>query len=143
VNLGDMTGTDGKLKPALTNSTSGSPSAQTQISEAWCNSPSKLTIQADAMSQGANAPAYSTPAGFSRLITYNAEASGWPTNVIYRPAVTGAPVDSSAAGALLSPIDIKVYDLETLNAAGSAESAGLVVEAGSYAGTIQLTLAVN
>lgn len=142
INLGDMTGADGKLTTALVSSTSASPSGQVNIPEAWCNSPSTLTISATSLDLTVT-PAYSTPAGFSRKLTYNAQASGWPTTIIYRPATNFSPTASAATGALLAPIDIKIYDLETLNAAGTGESPGLVLEAGSYAGTVQLTLSVN
>ncbi len=142
INLGDMTGADGKLTTALTSSTSASPAGQVQIPEAWCNSPSTLAISATSLNLTATPP-YSTPAGFSRNITYNAQATGWPAPAIFRPGTNVSPTQSAATAALLAPIDIKIYDLDTMDATGASESPGLVLEAGSYAGTILLTLQVN
>src|SRR5690606_27845810 len=65
LDLDDLTGPDGRLTAALL---SDAPAVQTQIPNAWCNTPSILTVDAGPLSLGTNAPAYPTPNGFSRLL---------------------------------------------------------------------------
>lgn len=142
VNLGDMTGPDGKLLSALTGSSSAAPAATVQLPDSWCNAPNTLTIEGSALTLTAP-PAYSSPVGFTRHITYSAEADGWSSLAIHRPAVDLNPTTVTATEALAEDVDLKIYDLETLDGAGSTESAGLILEAGSYAGLVQLTLAVD
>ena len=56
MNLGDLTGPDGKLTPALVSS---AISASTFIPVAWCNAPSVISIDATPLAL-VNTPAYST-----------------------------------------------------------------------------------
>ncbi len=142
VNIGDMTDNTGKLKVELTGSDASSAPVSVEIDDAFCNTPSILSVEADALALQ-NAPSYGTPAGFSRAVTFDASVDGWPSNIVYRPAVHTIPSTSTAAEARASALEIKAFDLETLNGAGTAESPNLILEAGDYSGAISLTLGVN
>lgn len=142
--LGDLTGPDGRLASTLT---SAAVSVSTEIPVAWCNGPSKLTVNAEPLGLvPADTPAYNTPAGFSRLITYNATLIGWPSNLTDRPYVgdSAKSLDASEARAAPNPgLIVQVSSLQALNGAGTTEDANLVIEAGRYTASIVISLAVN
>lgn len=136
--LGDLTGSDGKLNAGLLNNAA---LLSTDISNAWCNAPAVLTVSATTMNQGTAAPAYDPPAGFSRHITYTAAIGGWVSPISYRPMSNSVALPTSSSQAHAETLTITIGNLQTLNAGGTAEAAGQVVEAGNYSGTITLTLA--
>lgn len=140
LDLGDLTGPDGRLTPTLLSSATA---VQTDISSAWCNTPSTLTVEAEPLNQGASAPGYATPVGFSRLLTYDAILEGWPTAVSHRPLTGSAPSSTDAGEARSNPLTLSIASLQTLNADGTAEVADLVIEAGSYSGSIEISVSVQ
>lgn len=138
LDLGDLTGTDGRLTPTLKSS---SVSASTTIASAWCNGPSVLSINAEPMDLEI-VPGYPSPSGFSRLITYTATVSGWPAAVVDRPVVGSGAQTTPAGQARAEELLLEISELQTLNGAGSAEADGMVLEAGTYKGTVTITLGV-
>lgn len=139
MNLGDLTGPDGKLTSALI---SAAISASTEIPIAWCNAPSVISIDASPLAL-VDTPAYATPAGFARLITYTAALTGWGTTLTDRPVVNDSAKTASAAEARAAdPLGIEVSSLSTLNDAGTAENS-VFLEAGDYSATIVIGLTVQ
>jgi len=140
MNLGDLTGPDGKLTAALI---SAAISANTEIPIAWCNAPSVISINASPLAL-VNAPAYSTPPGFARLITYTAALTGWgPTDLTDRPIVGDSAKTAAASEARAAdPLGLEVSSLATLDAAGTVENS-VFLEAGAYSATIVIGLTVN
>lgn len=139
MDLGVLTGTDGRILPALAGN---APSATAEIQNAWCNTPSVLSLNADPMAL-IPTPAYSTPAGFARLITYDATLSGWPSDLLDRPTVNSPAVTAPADGPHASPLTLEIASLVALDAAGAAENSLAVIEAGGYAGSIVVSVAVQ
>ena len=78
LHLGDIPGAAGRLAPGLAQSTT--------IAVAWCNTPSEMTLAAEPLSL-VTPPGYTTPTGFSRLITYDATVGGWAEALAHRPLV--------------------------------------------------------
>ncbi|MBB4082324.1 hypothetical protein [Brevundimonas lenta] len=140
LSLGDMTGPDGKLTSTMTGA---SALVSAQIDNAWCNAPSTLSVNAEVLSMGTSAPAYATPAGFSRLLTYDAAVSGWPSPVVDSPVNGDTGVSTAAVGAHAESLLLEISGLDTLNSAGTAVASGMVVEAGTYSGAIVLSLSIN
>lgn len=140
LSFGDLTGPDGRLTTGLTG---GGEVRTATIANAWCNTPSTLSVESEPMSMGAGAPAYATPAGFSRYITYDAKVTGWPTAIDYRPMIGDLERTTDANEPHAQPLVIEVSRLDTLNADGTAPLTGMVVEAGSYTGSVTLTLTVQ
>ena len=137
MNLGDLTGDDGKLAADLR----GANVASTIIPIAWCNTPSVISIDGSPMSL-VTTPAYSTPVGFARLITYTAALTGWDSALSDRPvsgdaAKTVASTEAYAA----DPLGIEISALSTLDAAGTVEN-DVFLEAGAYSGTIVIGLTI-
>lgn len=137
--IGDLTGSDGRITPALAGAGSA---ATTDIQNAWCNTPSTMTLDGEPMALTAT-PAYSTPAGFSRLVTYNATLSGWPEPLLVRPLVGGAIDTADADGAHTSVLQLVISSLAALDASGTAEAPTAVLEAGGYAGSVTVSVAVQ
>lgn len=140
LDLQDLTGPDGRLTAALLSSATA---VQTEIPNAWCNTPSILSVDAGPLNLGAGAPAYATPNGFSRLLTYDATLSGWPADIVHRPLVGALPTATAAANAHANTLNLTIASLQTLNAAGTAEAAGLVLEAGGYSAEIAISVTVQ
>lgn len=139
MNLGDLTGSDGKLTSALI---SAAISASTEIPIAWCNAPSVISIDATPLTL-VDTPAYATPAGFARLITYTAALTGWGTTLTDRPVVGDSAKTAAAPEARAAdPLGIEVSSLSTLDAAGTAENS-VFLEAGAYSATIVIGLTVQ
>ena len=139
MNLGDLTGPDGKLTPALVSS---AISASTFIPVAWCNAPSVISIDATPLAL-VNTPAYSTPVGFARLITYTAALTGWDSALSDRPVVGDSAKTAAALAAhAADPLGIEVSSLSTLDAAGTVENS-VFLEAGDYSATIVICLSVQ
>lgn len=139
LNLGDLTGPDGRLSA---DKISAAVSGQTSIPVAWCNAPSVLSLDAAPLSL-VTPPAYSTPASFSRLVTYTAALTGWSSALSDRPIIGDAAKTVSAPGAhAATPLGIEISTLATLNAAGSAEESAFL-EAGAYSATIVISLSVQ
>ncbi|MBN8551630.1 MAG: hypothetical protein J0L52_01885 [Caulobacterales bacterium] len=140
LDLGDLTGPDGRLSAALA---SGAPSLTTTIDVAYCNTPSTLSLDASPLGLDVT-PGYTTPAGFARLITYDATLTGWPTVLVDRPVVGDSAKTALAPAAhAASTLHLSISRLETLNAAGTGANASAVVEAGSYSGTIIIGITVQ
>lgn len=135
----------GDLTDNTTGRVSNTASLSTVIPMAWCNTPSRLTMTANVMTLGAAAPLYSTPSGFSRLVTYDANLTGWPTALDQRPVLTPVAVTTDATGAHAATpgLTLTVSNVASLNAAGAGEDSSLVLEAGAYSGSVVVTLAVN
>lgn len=132
----------------LTNSTTGRVSntntLTTDIPIAWCNTPSLLKMTAKVMKL-ATEPTYTTPVGFSRLVTYDANLTGWPTALDQRPVAIEDAVSTTAAGAHAAAQGLKltVSNVGSLDAAGATGNPLLVLEAGAYSGSVVIALAVN
>jgi hypothetical protein len=139
MNLGDLTDATGKLDASLV---SAAISASASIPVAWCNAPSVITINATPMSL-VTPPGYSTPAGFSRLITYTAAITGWDSALSDRPFIGDSAKSASALGAhAAEPLGIEVSLLSTLDAGGTVANSAFV-EAGAYSSTIVIGLSVQ
>ncbi len=140
LDLGDLTGADGRIAASLAGA---SPSAVTTIDVAYCNTPSILSLDATPLGLEI-APGYSTPAGFSRLITYDATLTGWPATLVDRPLVGDSAKSTTASAAHAAPaLQLSISRLEALNAAGTAANATAVIEAGTYSGAIIIGVAVQ
>src|SRR5690606_7442139 len=126
--LGDLTGPDGRITSALA---SANVAASTTIDTAWCNAPSTLSLDGAPMAL-TPAPAYSTPTGFARLVTYDATLSGWPTPLVDRPLIGDAAKTADADGAHASQLTLEISALEALDAGGTAPNTTAVLEAGGY-----------
>lgn len=141
LNLGDLTGTDGRIAAALTGS---STIAGTTIDTAWCNGPGTLSLAATPLAL-TPAPSYATPNGFARFVTYNADLTGWTSALQVRPSDDSNPADNSAANAAAyaNPLTLGISSLATLNATGSAANSGQILEAGAYTASVTVSIAVN
>ena len=139
LNLGDLTGDDGRLDPALVGA---ALSAETVIPVAWCNAPSVMTLNAAPLSL-VTPPGYATPPSFSRLVTYTATLSGWAGALSDRPVVSDSAKSVSASAAhAADPLHIGISNLATLDAAGTGEVSAFL-EAGAYSATIVIGLSVQ
>lgn len=137
--IGDMTGSDGRITSTLAGSTAA---ATTDIQNAWCNTPSTMTLDGEPMAL-TDTPGYSTPSGFSRLVTYNATLSGWPTDLVDRPLVGSGVQTTTADNAHAAVLQLVISNLAALNAAGAAEAPTNVLEAGGYAGSVTVAVSVQ
>lgn len=136
--LGDLTGSDGRLLPAL----AGSQAMTTTIEGAWCNTPS--TLKLDGVPMGLTVvPAYGAPAGFSRLVTYNATLTGWPSPLVYRPMPGGTAPTTDADRAHADTLLLAISNLAPLDGAGAAEAPLNVLEAGDYKGSVTVSVSVQ
>lgn len=136
--IGDLTGSDGRLLPAL----AGSQTFSTTIEGAWCNTPS--TLKLDGVPMGLTVvPAYGAPAGFSRLLTYNATLTGWPAPLVYRPMPGGTAPTTDADGARAETLLLAISNLAPLDGTGAAEAPTNVLEAGAYAGSVTVSVSVQ
>lgn len=139
--LGDLTGPDGKISAAKA---SASPSQSTTIETAWCNAPSTMTVNGAPLSM-ANPPAYQSPAGFSRLITYNATLNGWTEVITDIPTVGDSGTSKTAGNAYAATgpgLTLEISTLKTLNAAGTSATND-IVEAGAYSGSVVISVATQ
>ena len=137
--LGDLTGSDGRIAPALA---SANTAASTTIDNAWCNAPSTLSLDGSPLAL-TPAPAYSTPTGFARLVTYDATLSGWPTPLVDRPLNGDSAKTVDADGAHASQLTLAISALEALDAGGTAPNTTAVLEAGGYEGQVVVSVAVQ
>ena len=139
LNLLDLSGADGRLDQSKR---STSTLASTVIADAWCNAPHSLTLDARPMSLQ-QTRSYAQPAYMAREITYDAKLVGWPATLTRRPKTgdDGVSIEFPGAFAPSSPgLVLNVSHLETLTAA-KAEDPALMLEAGTYKGTVTITLA--
>lgn len=137
--LGDLTGSDGRITPALAGATAA---ASTEIETAWCNAPSTLSLDGAPMALSP-VPAYSTPSGFARLVTYDANLTGWSAALLDRPFIGDAAKTVDAANAHAAPLELVISRLAALDAAGTAENALAVLEAGAYSGSVVVSVSVQ
>lgn len=138
LNLGTLTDANGRL---ASNFASTTPSAQTTIDNAWCNTPSTLTMTSSPLTL-VNTPAYGIPTGFSRAITFDVNLTNWAAPVQARPMAPGTttPVTSSNPHAAM-PMDVQFSRLAPIS--GTAEAPTNYLEAGAYSATISITLAAG
>jgi len=137
--IGNMTGSDGKITPALA---SANEAVSTDIASAWCNAPSTLSLDGAPMALSP-VPAYSTPSGFARLVTYDANLTGWSDPLLDRPLIGDAAKTVAAANAHASPLELVISRLAALDAAGTTENAAAVLEAGAYSGSVVVSVSVQ
>lgn len=138
--LGALAGPDGRVSSTLASS---SVSATTTISDAWCNAPSILSLNGEPMALS-SPPGYATPPGFARLVTYDANLSGWPSNLHDRPRIGDAAKTTTADVAHgAANLTLKISSLAALNAAGTADDTSAVLEAGDYAGQVVIAVTVQ
>ena len=141
LDLHDLTGPDGLLDGAKTGA---QVLATATIADAWCNTAHNLKMTAYPMALE-HTPPYAQPAYLARRVTYDAQLVGWPIGITVRPrgggdTTTLGPVNSAFA-APAPGLQLRISNLETLNT-GNAEQANLMLEPGSYRGTVTITLAV-
>lgn len=139
LNLNTMTGADGRITAALAGA---APSASTTIDNAWCNTPSTLSLNADPMAL-TQTPPYATPAGFSRLVTYDATLKGWPGVLVDRPFIGDSAKATSALAPHAAQLTLEISALEALSAAGDAANPLAVLEAGNYSGSVVVSVSAN
>lgn len=137
--IGDMTGPDGRITAALA---SAAVAQSAEITNAWCNAPSILSLDGSPMALSP-VPAYSTPVGFARLVTYDATLTGWPDELADRPLVGDAAKTTAAASAHATTLLLEISALEALDAAGAAANTTAVLEAGGYAGSVVIAVSVQ
>lgn len=138
--IGDLTGPDGRISASLA---SDAVAQSAEITNAWCNAPSILSLDGSPMALSPS-PAYSTPSGFARLVTYDATLTGWPTVLLDRPVVGDAAKTTAADGAhAATSLVLEISALEALDAAGTAANASAVLEAGGYSGSVVVAVSVQ
>lgn len=136
--LGDLTNSEGRITDELATTTTFT----TTIETAWCNTPSMMTLSGEAMALNVT-PGYSTPAGFARLVTYDATLGGWPDPILVRPLTTiGATNDAGASTAHASELELVISKLTAVDGTG-AENALAVLEAGGYTGELTISVAAQ
>lgn len=141
INLGDLSGPNGMLDPSKRATTTQGTAV---IASAWCNTSHRLTIEGQPMTLQRATP-YAQPDYMTRHITFDAKLVGWAVGLNFRPRSGGdqASIDVPDARAATAPgLRLNISNLQTLNAA-RAEQANLMLEPGSYRGTITVTLATN
>lgn len=139
LNLLNLSGSDGRLDSSKR---STSTLASTVISDAWCNAPHSLTLDAKPMALQ-ETRSYAQPVYMAREITYDAKLVGWPVTLVRRPKTgdDGVSIEMPGPYAPVSPgLVLNVSHLETLTA-GKVEDASLMLEPGTYKGTVTITLA--
>lgn len=139
LDLHDLTGPDGLLDPVKLGNTI---LATATIADAWCNTPHTLSLQSTAMTLQQTVP-YAQPAYMARRVTFNARLVGWPFTATIRPRNDNdlVTLDVPSPYAAPSPgLQLQISKLQTLTP-GGAEQAGLMLEPGSYLGTVTITLA--
>ncbi|MCC7267266.1 MAG: hypothetical protein IT546_07985 [Caulobacteraceae bacterium] len=140
LSLNDLTGPDGRISASLASS---SVAASTEIENVWCNAPSTLSLDAAPM---ALLQPYLplTPPGFTRLLTYDATLTGWPSPLVDRPLIGDAAKTATADEAHAGPnLVLSISSLEALNAAGTAPNTTAVLEAGTYSGQVIIGVTVQ
>lgn len=131
--LGDLTGPDGRLTPALF---SGVAETSVTFTGAWCNAPNTLAVDAEPMMMPlASRPAYSSPVGFSRELTYTAAVEGLATPVSNQAAAGTNGTVGANASAYSADLVLRISNLRTLGAGDN-----LIVEAGTYTGSVVVTV---
>jgi len=139
LDLHDLTGPDGLLDPAKLGNTI---LATATIADAWCNTPHTLSLQSTAMALQQTMP-YAQPVYMARRVTFNAQLVGWPFTATIRPRNDNDPVTLDVPSAYQAPspgLRLQISKLQTLTPGGD-EQAGLMLEPGSYLGTVTITLA--
>ncbi len=136
--LGTLTGADGRLDNAKT----GSAVLQsTTISDAWCNTPSRLEVEAQPLVTVITG--YSTPAGFTRTVSYDALLEGWPTAMTVRPFATADSEASETSMAHASDLVLSISRLGAVASNGTSDDNSAFLEAGQYRGSVIVTLSVK
>lgn len=135
--LGALTGADGRLKPALTGT---GPAVQTSIANAWCNTPNKITLKSSPMTT--SAPSVVTPSNFAREIAFTATLDGWSAPVVNTALTADRSVDGiSTTPQAANPLTV-TFSALTPVVSGLAQAGNFIV-AGDYSATVTITLAVN
>lgn len=141
IDLLDLTGPGGTLDPAKTGS---AVLGSSTIADAWCNAPHKITISSTAMTLQRSV-AYAQPSYMARRVTFDADLVGWYVDTSIRPhndndSFTINVPHAFAAGP--SGLRLNISNLETLNISNT-EVPELMLEHGSYLGTVTIKLAAN
>lgn len=137
LDLGALTGTDGKLKSALTGTNAV---VETSIANAWCNTPNKITLKSSPMTT--SAPTLVTPSNFAREIAFTATLGGWNAPVVNTALTADRSVEGlSTTPQAANPLTVSFSALTPV-VAGVVKADNFIV-AGSYSATVTITLAVN
>ncbi|WP_077146971.1 hypothetical protein [Sphingopyxis sp. KK2] len=139
INLGDLTGPNGLLDASKKVTTT---LASATIADAWCNTSHRLTIGGQPMTLQRSVP-YAQPANMTRHIAFDAKLVGWIGDIDYRPRSgnDGFGINFTSARAAPAPgLQLNISNLETMTAA-RVEQPNLMLEYGTYKGTITITLA--
>ena len=142
LSLGDLTGPDGKISASKASAT---PSQSTTIANAWCNAPSTMSLDGAPLSLTVS-PGYATPTGFSRLISYTAEITGWTGTLVDNPTIGDSAKTLASPNAYAATGDgltLNISSLKTLNAAGTGEATAAILEAGTYSGVVVISVATQ
>lgn len=135
--LGALTGTDGRLKPDLT---STAVAASTSIANAWCNTPNKITLKSSPMTT--SAPTLVMPSNFAREIAFTATLTGWTDPVVNTALTADRSVDGiSTTPQAANPLTVAFSALTPV--VGGAPKADNFIVAGDYSATVTITLAVG
>lgn len=139
LNLGALTGADGRLTTALAGA---GIAAQTTINNAWCNTPNRITLTSSPLTL-VSPPAYATPTNFTRTVAFQAALTGWSGSVVNKALTpnVAVPVDSTTAH-VAAPLGIQFSSLSPVLGGAIAPSTTFI-EAGDYSATVSITLAVN
>lgn len=136
--LGTLTGADGRLDSSKT----GSAVLQTTtISDAWCNTPSRLEVEAQPLVTVITG--YNTPAGFTRTVSYDALLEGWPAAMALRPFATAASDSTETSTAYANDLVLSISRLGAVAASGNSDDNSAFLEAGQYRGSVTVTLSVK
>lgn len=143
INLLDLTGPDGLLDPAkLGTAVLGTAT----IADAWCNGPNELSLVSSPMTLTRTVP-YAQPSYMARHVTYSATLVGWgPGTVSIRPRFGGDTATyglSQAQAAPASGLELRVSRLQTLTGADRTETPNLMLEHGTYRGTVTIRMQAN
>lgn len=142
LDFGQLTdSTTGRLRAALA---STAPAGETVIENAWCNTPSTITLTASPLTMtAATTPSYALQTGFARAITYTVSLTNWSADVSNRPLAANAEVEVASQGAQAAAPSMNVVFNRLAPLVGGSENANAFIEAGQYAGTVTIKLAVN
>lgn len=137
LDLGALTGTDGKLKAALTGA---STAIETSIANAWCNTPNKITLKSSPLIT--SAPTLVMPSNFAREIAFTATMTGWSAPVVNTALTADRSVDGiSTTAQAANPLNV-AFSALTPVVDGLAQPGNFIV-AGNYSATVSITLAVQ
>jgi len=146
INVGDMTDADGLLDSRLRGAMVDDN--YVVIPNAWCNTPHKLTMAMTPMTLQ-DPPPYAQPSYMARDVTYTASLKNWApapagpmTLRVHGPSGETSSTYLSALAARNDGLTLEISQLAALNQS-YGENQNLMLEVGSYKGTVTITLATN